>query len=336
MNYYAKNTVSRKEYMATTLNGRIKNQLSIVNILLSIHLLKEKIKYVLQEKIFTKRIELNINDKTITLNSTDDFEFFLDARTSISLDNFTRTLKASLSELKTESNEILFAEEKLAKIMSRSPETLSGITMRLRTIDSAIFSRDNGWRDIIIALNSNDTFKSCKYKQIALQKYLLYLSNRREMIESIQIELEKKNNLIDGKKEKFASTQIKTSELDLSNNSELTILRSNKGMTRMQKSKSIIIDIDEGEIIELFLSHYNCKLVAKDGIKFVDYNDVEYPLYLGINNLGRGQECSVILRDIMKEISRLHLVIINYNHNKLKLFDLSTHGTYLLPKYIMN
>jgi len=277
------------------------------------------------QKFFTNPVELLINDKAVLFNSIDDFEFAIDARTAIPLDKITDTMNSSLSELRLESDAIAVAKDTLSKLVSQSPETSSGITMRLKSINSAVFSKDNGWRDIITALNGDESFELCKYKQIALKTYLRYLSNRLGMISSVQLELEKNQSM---KEDSHELSMLKTASLDLNDSSDATIQSSRSGMMTLPKGKPVIVYLKEGDKIELLLSKYKCELHAIDGIKFIGSDNVQHPIELGKNKIGRGQGCSVKLPDKMQEISRVHLSIVNHDHNKLELTDLSTHGTH--------
>ncbi len=116
--------------------------------------------------------------------------------------------------------------------------------------------------------------------------------------------------------------------------SDVDILNSELDLVRISKDSPIILEMDEGETIEIYVSKYKCKLIAKNGIKFIDTDDVEYPLELGENKIGRGKGCNVKLSGYMREISRSHLLIVNYDNSKLKLTDLSAKGTYLPQRHI--
>jgi len=277
------------------------------------------------QRFFTHPIELTINHKPVMFNSVEDFEFALDARIAIPLDKITDTIKASLQDLQQEAEAIAVAAEKLSSLMSQSPETSSGITMRLKSTDSSIFSKDNGWRDIITGLNSDESFESCKYKQVALKTYLQYLSNRLGMIKSIQIELEKHNDL---KEHNLKFSHARTGSFDINEKQDPTLLDSKSGMTELPKGKSIMLDIKQGDRIELILAKYECELRVGEDITFIDSNSVEFPINIGKNKVGRGHGCSVKFSSELHEISRVHLLIANHNDKKLELTDLSTHGTY--------
>ncbi|MBL1142021.1 MAG: FHA domain-containing protein [Proteobacteria bacterium] len=276
------------------------------------------------QRFFTHPIEITIHDKAVMFNSVEDFEFALEARTAIPLDKITSAIKSSVHDLQQEAEAIAVAEDKLAHMMSKSPETSDGITMRLKSIDSSIFSKDNGWRDIIIGLNSDDSFESCKYKQVALKTYLRYLSNRLEMIKLIQAELEKQ----DANKQSISLATAKTGAFEINNEVESTLIDSKSGMTKLPKGKSVILDVKQGDRIEFILAKYKCELLVGEDIKFIDSNGTECLINIGINKVGRGHACSVKFSSELHEISRVHLVIANHNDQKLELTDLSTHGTY--------
>lgn len=276
------------------------------------------------QRFFTHPIELTINDKPVMFNSVEDFEFALEARTAIPLDKITSSVKASLQELQQEAEAIAIAEDKLSHMMSKSPETSDGITMRLKSIDSSIFSKDNGWRDIIIGLNSDESFESCKYKQVALKTYLRYLSNRLEMVKSIRAELEKQNS----GSESINLAQARTGAFEIDEELEPTLSDSRAGMMKMPKGKSIMLGIKQGDRIEFILAKYACKLFVGESIMFSDSHGVEHPINIGINKVGRGHACSVKISSELHEISRVHLIIANHNDKKLEITDLSTHGTY--------
>lgn len=272
------------------------------------------------QRLFTKPIELIINDRTVMFNSIDNFEFVLEARTAIPLDKITETLKSLLSELQLESDAIGVAIEELTKLVSQAPETSSGITMRLKSINSAIFSKDNGWRDIMVSLNDYESLELCKYKQMVLKTYLQYLSNRFRLIRSVQIELEKDQGV--------EASMLRTSAMEVNEQSDAALRSSQLGMIRIPKGAPVIPDIKEGDKIQFLLAKYKFELLVEDEITFVDSNNVKYPIKPGKNKVGRGQDCSVKLNDEMQEISRVHLVITNHDDKKLELIDLSTHGTH--------
>ena len=285
------------------------------------------------EKFLSKPIELEINNKTITFSTIDDFEFSLNARTSISSDRVTGMISASFDELNDELKSICSAKFELDRLLSESPEKSTGINMRLKSLDTAIFSKENDWRDIFIALNGYDSINLSKHKNIALKMYLQYLKNRSNIANKIKNKLEIKKRLA----QKGDDAQIETL-MSISNNlstieSHAETLRSESNLVQIPKAKSISLEIGNGDSIDIYLAEYQCKLISNNGIKFIDSDNIEHALELGENKIGRGKDCNVKLNEGMREISRLHLLIDNDGHKKIKLTDLSVQGTYL-PKQI--
>jgi len=276
------------------------------------------------QRLFTKPVELNINEKTVIFNSIDDFEFAVGARTAISLDKITQTIKSSIGELNLEANSIAAAIENLSGLVSQSPDISSGITMRLKSINSAIFSKDNGWRDIINALNNNESIETCKYKQIALTTYIRYLSNRMELIKSVQEGLEKGNVPVSEQEKRSETIELGTGGLK----SDPTILSTELRLESMPKGEAVEFELEEGSTIDLLLSIYKCKIVVQDGIKFIDFDNNEFPVEKGKTKVGRGKDCTIKFDDDLQELSRTHLIILNHDDKNIELIDMSTHGTY--------
>ncbi len=283
------------------------------------------------QKIFTKPVELNIDGKIITFKSIDDFEFALGARTTIPLEKITVAIKSTPGELDLESNAIVVAIEQISELINQSSES-GEVTQSLKAINPAIFSNDNGWRDIISALKKDQSAESSKYKQIALTAYLKYLSNRREMIKMIQT-IKSHLGREPVQKEYAETAQFRTGELDIDEKFDSRILAKELGMTSLPNAEPVFFEVKEGDEIALLLANYQCKLVVnKDGIKFIDNYNTEYLLTTGMNKVGRGRKCKVKFTDTMQRISRLHLTIINHDDKKLELTDLSAYGTHYLQK----
>jgi FHA domain-containing protein len=280
------------------------------------------------QNIFAKPVVLIIDGKDVAFQSIDDFAFALDARTAIPLDKITEAVKATPGELLLESNAIEIALENLTEIINDSPETISSVTTRLKAINSVVFSNDNGWRNLFSALKKDRSPDSSTYKEIALNKYLEYLSNRKKLIDLILDESNRKNDPEAMQQETYEAVPFRTGELEIDGNYDPADLKEKLGMTDMPKGVAMDFEIEEGEHIDLLLAKYHCKVIAKDGLKFLDCNNIEYPLSIGMNKIGRGKECSIRFIDTMQKISRLHLKIINHDDKNLELIDLSTYGTY--------
>lgn len=300
--------------------------------LLIIHLVKRHKNIVMLAKLLAKPIELEINNKIISFSNVDDFEFALTARTSVSTDRVEDMLSSSVNELNDELKSIVSAKFELNKLVSEFPDVSSGITMRLKTLDTAIFSKEHDWRDIFIALNRFDAISSTKFKNIALKKYLQYLKNRSNIANKIKSKLEIKERIANSAGNSQIETETPSSLSTIE--ADATELASDKNLVRLPKANSVLLEINDGDAFDIYLADYKCKLIINHGIKFIDSDNNEYELELvGENKIGRGKDCDIKMHDSLREVSRLHLIIVNEGKNKLRLTDLSAQGTFL-PKQI--
>lgn len=278
------------------------------------------------QNIFSKPVELKISDKVITFKSMEDFEFAMNSRTMLPQSRIIEAVNASQNELNMEANSIDVAIEQITELIKQKKE--SEVTQKLKSINPVVFSNDNNWRDIFFALKKHRSVESSQYKFIALKAYLQYLENRKETIQSMKTRLEK----TDEQHSNAEPVQFRTGELDIDDNFDSAVLAEELGLKSIPTGKYVSIDIERGDEIPLLLANYQCKLVIKDGVKFIDNDKVSYPITAGMNKVGRGRECSIRFNDTMQRISRLHLIIINHDNKKLELSDVSTYGTYYLKK----
>lgn len=282
-------------------------------------------------KLLSKPIELQVGNKTITFSSIDDFEFSLNARTAITPDRVVSMISATFDEINDELKSIGAAKFELDRLSSESPDVSTGITMRLKTIDTAIFSKEHSWRDIFIALNGYDSLNLSKYKNIALKKYLQYLKNRSNIANNIKAQMEfNRNRSGENKSSDFNDTMtIMATPDSLSTiEADTDTLHKELNLSRLPKANPAILEINEGDTIDIYLAKYKCKLVSDNGLKFIDIDNVSHVIEPGRCKVGRGKESDIKLSDSLREISRLHLLIETDGQNEIKCTDLSVQGTY--------
>lgn len=273
------------------------------------------------KRIFTKTLELEIKDMDIVFSSPEEFEFSLAPYCSIPLPRITKTLTASTSDLQLDLNQNIISLENINELLGQSPEISGGLILRLKQVNTAIFSKDNGWRDLFTALKQLDSKRSNQFVHIALKKYREYLINRRTLIEQL---LKQSLDMADTN---VGATSFRTGELDLSQEIDLDAMNIKPGMSSMPKGEPIIFNLKEKEKIILLISKYPCEVVSENGIKFIDHEGYVYPVRIGETTIGRSKDCSIQFPDTMTLISRLHLKIFNHDNQRLELMDVSSCGT---------
>jgi hypothetical protein len=282
-------------------------------------------------KLFPKPLELKVGDQVLKFCSIADFEFCMNGRTSVPSKKITQMVKFSVQQLKKEARTIKDIEKMFVAILSHSIEDQNSINRALRELDTTVFSQDHGWRNIINSLNEGeDEFNP--FRRIALVKYMQYLSSRQEIIKYLYSEKQK----MSGETAESADEKDEPNEFKDTLILEGTILGPDEkedskhvSFERMPKGEAVIITLTPNSEIEISLSKRKCKLVAKDGIKFVDQAGKQHELVIGRNVVGRDTVSTVKIDSSLRDVSRLHLVIENLGENSLQLTDMSSHGTYL-------
>ena len=274
--------------------------------------------------ILSKPLEIVIGEQTHKFNSLADFEFSLTGRTSVPVDKFKNAVKLSLGELKKEYKKIKVIEKTLVSMLSSSMSQPDSINRALRELDIKIFSQDHDWREIISALhNGGDELND--FRHIGIAKYLQYLSSIQEILKELYSEK---------KKEILSSTPLGASNM---NHKEPKLESKSVEMERLSKGENVAVHVNAGEQIDLILSNHKCMIVGGEtNIKFVDESGNFYDLKSGKNIIGRGSSSDIVMSEKLRDISRMHMVIEEADTNTLYLTDLSSHGTYIPAKYLMD
>ena len=286
--------------------------------------------------LFSKPLELQVGDQLLKFCSIADFEFCMNGRTSVPSKKITQMVKFTTQQLKKEARTIKDIEKMFVAILSHSIEDQNSINRALREIDTSVFSQDHGWRNIIGSLNEGgDEYNP--FRRIALVKYMQYLSSRQEIIKYLYSE----------KQNSSAEQTESADQKDEPNEFKDTLILENTvlgpaededekhiNFERLPKGEAVVITMKPNSEIDISLSKRKCKLVAKDGIQFIDQTGKSHHLNMGRNVVGRDTVSTIKIDPSLRDISRLHLVIENLGENSLQLTDMSSHGTYIPAQYL--
>ncbi len=281
-------------------------------------------------KFFARPLELTVGEQTLKFCSVADFEFSVAGRVSVPSKKIVDMVKFSLEQLKKEAKTIKEIEKRFVAILSRSIEDPNSINRAMRELDPLIFSQDHGWRDIIAALNNgNEEFNP--FRRIALVKYMQYLSARQEIIKYLYSEKKKYQEELGREPESADAAKLKDT-LILENTlfEPVAEKRDEGSFERMPKGEAVTITLSPDSEVEILLSRHPCKLLARDDkIQFIDQAGRSYDLKHGRSTIGRDTVSTVMIDPSLRDVSRLHLVIENFDSSTVQLTDMSSHGTYI-------
>ncbi|MGH8119306.1 MAG: FHA domain-containing protein [Gammaproteobacteria bacterium] len=282
-------------------------------------------------------LEIVIGDQIMRFPSVQEFEFSLNGRTAVPSQKISALMKLSPRELKAEAFTIAELEKRFFTMLQQAEDIT--INTAMSKLDPTIFSADHGWRGIIAELNEcGEEYR--EYKHAALKKYMQYLASRKTLLMGLYTEKksimeqadEVKDHTMFSKMDKLSATANLESTMSGGSASDATQIfqapPKRKPVTRhLSKGEPVIIQINTGENIELKLSKHKFRLSNVEGMELIDQEGQHYFLSKGRNVVGRDMECDISLNPAMKDISRKHLIIEYLGDNRLKLTDLSTHGT---------
>ena len=105
--------------------------------------------------------------------------------------------------------------------------------------------------------------------------------------------------------------------------------------SRLPKGELLNISLGAGQRINLRFSKHDSQLANDSGnYRIIDDQVRDYPLQDGKNIIGRDSLCNVVVDNIYRDVSRIHLIIEPLDDQKVRFTDLSSHGTFLPHRHV--
>lgn len=106
--------------------------------------------------------------------------------------------------------------------------------------------------------------------------------------------------------------------------------------SRLPKGETLEVNLAENETFSLRLAKSTCGIVRRGRLLFIDDQGQETTLHDGKNVIGRDASADVIMDGNLRDVSRKHLIIDTDGSSVVRLTDISSHGTWVEPKYLNN
>lgn len=300
------------------------------------------------DKRFDRPLTIRFNNQELSFSALAEFEFALAGRTEVPASQLGALFARGPEALEHEAGAIKAVEKQLVAILTHAIETQAGVGAHLRSIDPQVFSQDHGWREIMLALRSQDDGYE-DLRRVALVKYMQYLAARQDVIKHIY---SVKNLQPAGAGEARAVSsagamgqaregqgQPLAADEPPAAMRETVILdtlviepsgRKKEHFARLPKGEPVIVPTEPDASIDLLLSKHAFKLdPVLGGMQFVDDAGARHLLHPGKNIIGRDAVCNIVVDAAYHDVSRLHLVIEQLGMRAARLTDLSAHGTFV-------
>jgi hypothetical protein len=281
-------------------------------------------------------LDITVDGERFVFQSPRDFEFALAGRTSVPVSKIITLSRMSDDGLLREAEAIRAVEQRFADALSGTLEDITSVGPLLQSMEPSIISQDNGWRSIIDALNTSE--RPCEtYKKIALVKYMQYLTARQEVVKSLfanrQRNVDDEQRNVNGggvhrPTARFRETLI--FDLNASNGDD----EHDTAYSRLPKGETVELALEPDEALDILLAKHQCRIVSQEGLHFVDERGIDSELHMGRNVVGRDTASDVVIDSNLRDVSRKHLIVETDGSNRLRLTDISSHGTSLPPKFL--
>lgn len=271
-------------------------------------------------------LKFELEGRTISFASLDDFAFSLSGRTQIAANSVTSLMQLTPNELRREATGIRDVERRFVDLLADALKDPGAVGSLLREVDSNLIAEDNQWRAIIAAL-VNESHGFDEYKHLALVKYMQYLAARRDVVKGIYAQRFGGQEPLAGQ-EPAANGGAK-STLILDEDADPDAGSSQVHFERLPRGETVAIKTPGGGEVSVLLSRHKFQLFATDNARLTDDNGVNHPLKPGVNVIGRHPGNDVVVGGWYRDVSRKHLMVDIADGGKLALTDLSTHGTFV-------
>jgi len=300
------------------------------------------------DKLFAKALTLEVGGQQVSFSTPAEVEFALSGRTDVPAKKIAEIVGMTLHELRKEATAIKKVEQQFVEVLSKSIEEPGTIAECLRAMDVHVFSQDHHWRDIMRSLNEKDKSYN-ELRSIALVKYMQYLRSRQDVIKQTYKIKKRERQLLEGQAGDPNSVENLQAAGD-GDEAQVPGLRDTiifdsvileqqndktSEFTRLPKGEALNINIGAGQKVNVRFSKHSFQIANGGGTyAIIDDQNREYPLQDGKNIIGRDSVCNVVVDNIYRDVSRIHLIIEPLDDHQVRFTDLSSHGTFLPNRFV--
>lgn len=283
----------------------------------------------------SEELTLKVGANTYVFPSPAELEFALSGRICVPAAKIAALVDVRDESLLEEAAAIKQAERRFADALSGVLATPADINNVLKEVDLALISQDNDWRAIISALMAVPAGFE-QFKKIALVKYMQYLVSRQEIVKGLHEHRQIHKSTPKG------PPPARSSEESLKETAIFEMTRFAKSgkedadFSRLPKGETLEVKLEGKTAFRLMLAKNPCGIINKGRLIFIDNKGQETTLRDGKNVIGRDAGADVVMDASLMDVSRKHLIVDSDGSDTVRLTDISSHGTWVDPRYLDN
>lgn len=267
---------------------------------------------------FGLSLDLELDGRLLHFGRPDDFAFALAGRTAIPHRRLAQLGQFDTITLVREATALRHLEQRLFEALEGSLQGRRSLHDALGAMGAGAFAPEFDWRGLFAALNRlGREFEL--FRRIAVAKYLQFLGAQQHVI-GLFLRLHGK-----------AGASLPESEealfLDLPEGADEVDGR--RELVELRRGEPYELRLPRGEALALRLADRGFSLIAGQPVTLLDERGKVYALASGMNCVGRDLGNDVAVDTAYRTVSRRHLLIEVNGHDRLRLIDLSTHGTWV-------
>ena len=277
-------------------------------------------------KVFSSALTLQIGGHSLQFKSTQELEFALSGKTSLSARRAASLVGLSDSALVKEADTFRSMAQLLGEALLQAKDAPETVDHFLRELDHTLIDEDNNWREFLFALSRADASYGA-FKLTAMAKYRSYVMAGQELAEAVFTERRQ------GQAEPvvvgalFAEPKARQ-RLIFSVGEILGHEPAKLEFTRLPKGEPIAVEFRAHQSLSLLLAKHKYVLVSGEPWLLIDPTGNECRLTAGTITVGRHPDADVIIYPGYRSVSRKHLLIETYGVERAQITDTSSMGTF--------
>jgi hypothetical protein len=194
-----------------------------------------------------------------------------------------------------------------------------------RELEGDPFAGVELWRGVLRALDERRDLDG-RYLRATLANFLKHLAARRDLLEAVV----RRHGPPPARVAAVGEGELAVAARNAEDITGFTVVRRDPAYQRLPAHDPVALTVAPDQTVNLYLAHRRLQLVAvADGWELRDGDKLRVALRGGRFVVGRSSDCDVVLKDAPSDVSRHHLVIECLDASRLRLTDVSAHGTYL-------
>jgi len=277
-------------------------------------------------------LELVLEGRKLIFRTPDELGVALRPRTEVTASFARHHARLGLEVLEVELEQTRRLLKRLNEIQLWSFESGEPVGAVWREAEEASFPDEHQWRPILKALGASDVPDA--YRRVALVRFMSYLGSRERALDEARSGAPRRPRAkpIVGHGEQRSDRALRHDAEDIS----FTSVKRSVLYRRLPHNRAIEIQLEDQGAVPIYLAHLRIRLVATErGWALREESGAETTLDVGRIIIGRADDCDIVLRHAPVDVSRYHLAI-ELRDDELKLIDLSSQGTYLPRRALLD